>query len=88
MLVTGEDTYWHWLLARGRLRKRIGRLVEAPWDVIEFEAIKFILQSSDFLAVHSHLGVVVARLLHDLVDDQLGVTPDVKALDAQLDGDS
>ena len=56
--------------------------------MIEFEAIEFVLQSSDFLAVRSHLGVMTARLLHDLVDDQLGVAPDVEASDAQLDGDS
>ena len=59
-----------------------------PWDVIEFEAIEFVLQSSDLLAVRNHLGVMVARLLHDLVDDQLGVTPNVEASDAQLDGNS
>ena len=56
--------------------------------MIEFEAIESVLQSSDFLAVRRHLGVVAAQLLHDLVDDQLGVTLDVEASDAQLDGDS
>ena len=87
-MVAGEDTYWYRLLARCRLRKRISRLVEAPWDVIEFEAIEFVLQPSDLLAVRSHLGIVAARLLHDLVDDQLGVALDVEASDAQLDGDA
>ena len=84
MLVVGEDTHWHRLSAGRRFCKRVGCLVEAPWDVIEFEAIELVLQPSDFLAVRSHLGIVVARLLHDLVDDQLGVTLDVKASDAQL----
>ena len=88
MLVTSEDVLWHWLSTRHRFYKCVGRLVEAPWDVIEFEAIKFILQPSDLLVVHSHLDIVAAGLLHDLVDDQLGVTSDVKASDAQLDGDS
>ena len=87
-MVVGEDTYWHPLSAGCRLRKRVGRLIEAPWDVIEFEAIEFVLQPSDFLAVCSHLGVMAARLLHDLVDDQLRVTPDVEASDAKLDGDA
>ena len=41
-------------------RKCIGRLVEAPWDVIDFEAIELVFQSSDFLVVHSHLGVMAA----------------------------
>ena len=82
-MVTGEDTHWNWLPVRRYFHKRVGYLIEAPWDVIEFEAIEFVLQPSDFLAVCSHLGVVIARLLHDLVDDQLGVTPDV-----QLDGNA
>ena len=88
MLITGEDSSWHWLSARRYFRERVGRFIEAPWDVIEFEAVESVLQPSDFLAVRRHLGVMVARLLHDLVDDQLGVTPDVKTSDAQLDGDS
>ena len=87
-MVVGEDTCWHRLSIGCRLRKRIGHVIEAPWDVIEFEAIEFVLQSSDFLAVRSHLGIVASRLLHDLVDDQLGVTPDVVASDAQLNGDA
>ena len=87
-MVAGEDTCWHWLSARCCLRKHIGHLIEASWDVIEFEAIEFVLQPSDFLAVRSHLGIVVAQLLHDLVDDQLGVALDVEASDAQLDGDA
>ena len=88
MLVAGEDTRWHRLSTERCFCKRVGRLIEAPWDVIEFEAVEFVLQPLDLLAVRSHLGVVAARLLHDLVDDQLGVTLDVKASDAQLDGDS
>ena len=60
VLVAGKDTYWHQLSARCRLRKRIGRLIEASWDVIEFEAVEFVLQPLDFLAVRSHLGVMIA----------------------------
>ena len=69
VLVAGEDTCWHQLSAGRCFCKRISRLVEAPWDVIEFEAVEFVLQPSDFLAVRSHLGVVIALHLHDLVDD-------------------
>ena len=87
-MVTGKDTCWHHLSTRRRFYKHIGRLVEVPWDVIEFEAVEFVLQPLDFFAVRGHLGIVTARLLHDLVDDQLGVTPDVEALDAQLDGNA
>ena len=88
MLIAGEDAYRHRLSAGRRLRQRVGRLIETPWDVIEFEAVEFVLQPLDFLVVRSHLGIVAAQLLHDLVDDQLGVAPDVEASDAQLDGDS
>ena len=65
-----------------------GCFIEAPWDVIEFKAVEPVLQPSDFSAVRHHLGVMATRLLHDLVDDQLGVAPDVEAPNAQLDGDS
>ena len=43
VLVAGEDTYWHQLSARCRLLERVGRLIEAPQDVIEFEAIEHVL---------------------------------------------
>ena len=56
--------------------------------MIELETVELVPQLADFLTVRSHLGIVVARLLHDLVDDQLGVTLDVEASDAQLDGDA
>ena len=86
-MVIGEDTCWHQLSTGCRFCKCVGCFVEAPWDVIEFEAVEFIIQPSD-LVVCSHLSVMVARLLHDLVDNHLGVALDVEALDAQLDSDS
>ena len=88
MLVTGENSRGYRLSARRCFCKRVGCFVEAPWDVIEFQAIEPVLQPSDLLALCYHLGVMAARLLHDLVYDQLGVPSDVEALDAQLDGDS
>ena len=60
MLVTGEDARWHRFMTGCLLRKCAGRLSEAPWDVIEFEAIELVLQSSDFLAVRRHLGIVAS----------------------------
>ena len=69
MLVAGEDAHWHRLSTGCCFCKRVGRLIEAPWDVIEFEAIEFVLQSLDLLVVRNHLGIVAARLLLDLVDD-------------------
>ena len=60
VLVIGEDTHRHRLLAGCYLRKRISRLVEAPRDVFEVEAIKLVFQSSDFSVICSHLGIVAA----------------------------
>ena len=60
MLIAGEDAYRYQLLAGHRLRQRIGRLIETPWDVIELETFKLVLQLVDFSAICSHLGVVAA----------------------------
>ena len=56
--------------------------------MIELEAIELVLQLADFSAVCSHLGIGAARLLHDLVDDQMGVALNIEASDAQLDGNA
>jgi len=50
--------------------------------MVELEAVELVLQLFDLMIIRSHLGVVVARLLHDLVNDQLRVISDVKASDA------
>jgi len=41
-----------------------------------------------FSVVCSNLGIMAARLFHDLANDQLGVTPDIEASDIELDGDA
>ena len=88
VLIAGEDACWHRLSVGRRLHQRVGRLVETPRGVIELEAIELVLQLADFSIVCSHLGIVVARLLHDLVSYQLGVALDIEASDAQLDGNA
>ena len=87
-MITGKDACQDWLSAGCCFREHVGCFVEAPWDVVEFEAVESVLQPSNFLTVCLHLSVVAARLLHDLVDDQLGVASNIEMLDAQLDGDS
>ena len=42
VLVVGEDARWHRFSSERYLHKRVSRLVEAPWDVIEFEAIELV----------------------------------------------
>ena len=67
---------------------RLRRLIAMPRYVIKLESIELVLQLAEFLVVCSHLGVVAAPLLHDLVNDQLGVTPDVEASDTELNGNA
>ena len=88
VLITGEDIHQHWLSAGRHFCQRVGRLIEMPRDVIELETVELVLQLVDFSTIRSHPGIVVASFLHDLVDDQLGVAPDVKLSDTQLDGDA
>jgi hypothetical protein len=63
-------------------------LVVLARDVIELDAVKFILEGVHSVAVCFHLLVVAARVLHDLVNHELRVSLDVEALDACFDGDS
>jgi hypothetical protein len=56
--------------------------------VIELDAVELVLEGAHGVTLSSHLLVVVARILHDLIDYKLRVSPDVEALDAGLDGDS
>jgi hypothetical protein len=56
--------------------------------VVKLYAIELVLEGPHGIAVRLHLVVVTARVLHDLVDHELRVSPNVEALDARLDGDS
>ena len=60
VLVAGENSRGDRLSARCSFRKRVGCLVEASRDVIEFQAIKLVLQPSNLLAVRGHLGIMAA----------------------------
>jgi hypothetical protein len=57
-------------------------------DVIELDAIELILDRAHDIAIGFHLLVVIACVLHDLVNHELRVSPDVEALDAYFDGSS
>jgi hypothetical protein len=56
--------------------------------MIEHDAVELVLEGSYGIAVGLHLVVVTTRILHDLVNHELRVSPDVEAFDACLDGDS
>ena len=56
-------------------------------NVDEFEAMEFVLESTDFLAVCLHFRVVAVRGFHHLVNDELGVASNVEMSNSKLDGD-
>jgi len=55
--------------------------------MIEFEAVKLVLELAHFFAVSFHLRVVAARCFHDLVDDKLRVASHIEASNPKLDSD-
>jgi hypothetical protein len=56
--------------------------------VIKLYAVELLFEGPHGIAVCFHLVVVTARVLHDLVDHELRVSPNAEALDARLNGDS
>jgi hypothetical protein len=54
---------------------------------VELIAVKFLLQLLNPLLVCIHPGVTTVRLSHDLVDDELRVSVDVKPLNTKFSGD-
>jgi hypothetical protein len=55
--------------------------------VVEFYAIELVLEGPHGFAIRLHLVVVAARVLHDLVNHELRVSPHVEAFDSYLNGD-
>jgi hypothetical protein len=56
--------------------------------VVELYVVELVLEGPHGIAVRLHLVVVTTRVLHDLVNHELRVSPNVEALDACFDGDS
>jgi hypothetical protein len=56
--------------------------------VIEHDAVEFVLEGAHSVAVGLHLVIVATRFLHDLVNHELRVSPDVKAFDACFNSNS
>jgi hypothetical protein len=63
-------------------------LIVPTGHVVELYAVELVLEGPHGVAVRLYLVVVTARILHDLVDHELRVSPNVEALDSHLDGDS
>jgi hypothetical protein len=67
----------------GRNLGQLVRLLVVPaGHVVELDAVKLAFEGSHGLAVGLHLVIVAARILHDLIDYELRVSPHVEALDA------
>jgi hypothetical protein len=73
-------------------RRNLGEFVRLPvvpaGNVIELDTVELVFEGSYSVAVGLHLVVVTTHILHDLVNHQLRVPPDIEAFDACLDGDS
>jgi hypothetical protein len=57
-------------------------------DVIELDAVELVLEGAHSVAIGLHLVIVATRVLHDLVNHELRVSPDVEMFDACFDGNS
>jgi uncharacterized membrane protein len=56
--------------------------------MIKLNAVELVLEGSYGVAVGLHLVIVATCILHDLVNHELRVSPNVEAFDACFDGDS
>jgi hypothetical protein len=58
---------------RRDLRELIRLLVVLAGNVVELDAVEFVLKCADNVAIGLHLLIVAARILHDLVDYELSM---------------
>jgi hypothetical protein len=75
------------VIRRHNLCEFICLLIVLAGDVIKLDTIEFVLESAYGVAVCFHLLIVATHVLHDLVNYELQVSPDIEALDACFDGD-
>jgi hypothetical protein len=54
-------------------------LSSRPWNVLKVPHL---------VAVGFHLRVVAVRVLHDLIDHELGITTNIEVSDPEFDGDA
>jgi hypothetical protein len=55
--------------------------------VVKLDVVELVFKGLYGVAVCLHFIVVTTRILHDLVNHELCVSPDVEAFDACFDGD-
>jgi hypothetical protein len=81
MEISRENVRWNYSLTRRDFCEFIGGLIISVCNVIELEAVKLVFKAPYLLIVGLHLGITVARALHDLVDHKLRVASNVKVSD-------
>jgi hypothetical protein len=64
-----EDTRWYLSASRTKLRQDVRCNVVVADDVMELEAVEFVLELADFQAVGIHVLLVAIPRLVDLIDD-------------------
>jgi hypothetical protein len=85
--VPSEDIWGDGDPPRCDLGKLVRLFVVPTGHVIELDAVEFVFEGAHGLAIRLHLVIVAARVLHDLVDHKLRISPHVETFDAYLDGD-
>jgi hypothetical protein len=75
-------------LARPEPSEGVGHFIVSSKDMMELKTVELFLQPPNLHSICHHARVAVVRLFHDLVDDELRVTTDVKPLNPKLDGDA
>jgi hypothetical protein len=81
MEISRKNVRWNCGLTRSDFREFIGGLIIPACNVVKLKAMELVLKASYLLTVGLHLGIMVARALHDLVNHELRVTSNVEVLD-------
>jgi hypothetical protein len=79
-----EHTLRGWLAAWPKPSEGVGCLIVSSEDMVELEAVELLLQVSNLLEVCSHEWVTIVWLSHNLIDDELRVSTDVKLLNPKF----
>jgi hypothetical protein len=78
MEIFHENIRWNYSSTGSDFCEFIGGLIIPTCDVVELEAMKLVFKASYLLTVGLHLGITVARALHDLADYELRVTSNIE----------
>jgi hypothetical protein len=88
MKIPRENIRWNRGSIRRDFREFVSSLIISARDVVELEAVEFVLKAPHLLAVGFHLRMVAARVLHDQVDHELEISTNIEVSNPELDGDT